>query len=76
MFPYTKLELCELIALSHFEFPQILHIWSYDQDDGFGNLISTFDVSIADLTYTNYVINFLGYDSIYGEFLPCQYGDH
>ena len=76
MFPYTKLELCELIEISRYEFPQIASIWSYDQDDGFGNLISTFEMCIADLTYTNYIINFLGYDSIHVEFLPCQYGDH
>lgn len=76
MFPYTKLELCDLIAASHFDFPQIVRIWSCEQDDGFGNLISTFDVIIADFTYTNYVINFLGYDSIHVECPPNQYGDH
>lgn len=68
--------LCELIEASHFEFPQILHIWSYDQDDGFGNIINTLDMCIDDLSYTVYIINFLGYDSIYGEFSPCQYGEH
>lgn len=76
MFPYTKLDLCDLIVLSLSDFPQIITIWSYVQDDGFGNLISTFEMCIADLTYTNYIINFLGYNSIYGEFSPNQYGDH
>ena len=76
MFPYSKFELCELIAISPYEFPQIVRIWSYDQDDGFGNLISTFEMSVADFTYTNYVINFIGYDSIHVECPPCQYGDH
>ena len=76
MFPYTKLELCDLIARSHYDFPQIVRIWDYGKDDGFGNLISTSDVSITDFTYTNYVINYLGYDSIHFECPPCQYGDH
>jgi len=76
MFPYTKLELCDLIARSHYDFPQIVRIWVYGKDDGFGNLIDTVDWSITDFTYTNYVINYLGYDSIHFEFPPCQYGDH
>ena len=76
MFPYTKLELCDLIARSHFEFPQIVRSWDYGKDDGFGNLIDTVDMCAADFAYTNYVINYLGYDSIHFEFPPCQYGDH
>lgn len=76
MFPYTKLDLCELIEISHFDFPQIVRIWSYDQDDGFGNLISTFEMCAADFAFTAYLINFLGYDPLYNDFSPCQYGDH
>ena len=68
--------LCELIEASHCDFPQILHIWSYDQDDGFGNIINTLDMCIDDPTHTVYITNFLGYDSICAEFSPCQYGEH
>lgn len=76
MFPYTKLELCDLIARNGFDFPQIVRIWSYDQDDGFGNLINTLDMCCADFAFTAYIINFLGYDTLYKDFSPCQYGDH
>ena len=73
MFPYTKPELCDLLVKQHY-LPQVKNIWCYCQDDGFGELVDTLDLCLADGNRTVYMLQFL--ELIYLTDKPSLYSAH